>query len=88
MKPACMTDDEWADWNEPILGRRPGGHPCFDCPLDFHREQRAAGTCDGFPRHDGGRRPTYQPEEATARRRQSWRESNARIRARRRGVAA
>ena len=84
-RPACMSEPEWATWNVPISGRRPTGHPCHDCPVEFHLEQRAAGTCDGFPLHAGGRRRLqYAPEHGLERRRQQWRE----YRRRRRETAA
>jgi len=71
--PACMTDAEWADWQRPIQGRSPTGHPCFDCPRAFHAEQLAAGTCDGIPEPNGGRRLLFPASVATERRRAQWR---------------
>lgn len=86
-KPACMTGEEWADWNLPIFGRPPTGYPCHDCPPAFAAGQSAIGACDGIPLDGviarGGRRPLYSPDEAVARRRRQWREYSRRKRGRR-----
>lgn len=93
MKPACMTDEEWATWNRPFvvyqeadgerlnIMRPPRGYPCFDCPREFAAEQKAQGTCDGTPNPAGRRRLAYPAEVAVARRRQQWREYHRRRRA-------
>lgn len=88
MKPACMTDGEWDEWNAPLLGRKPTGYPCQDCPIYFAVEQRALGSCNGIPHGGlpgvGGRRQTYPTDVAVARRRAQWREYNRKRRARKR----
>ncbi|NJD28881.1 MAG: hypothetical protein FIA92_11365 [Chloroflexi bacterium] len=86
-----MTDEEWRDWNLPILGRPPTGYPCYDCPVAFAIAQRVHGACDGIPRNglprEGRRRRLYTDDEAVARRRQQWREYNARRKARKEQAA-
>jgi hypothetical protein len=90
-KPKCMTDVEWADWNQPILGRPPTGYPCHDCPVAFAIAQRAIGACDGIPHAGlpaaGGRRQLFPADVAQARRRAQWREYGRRRRERRVGAA-
>jgi hypothetical protein len=65
----------------------PRGYPCFDCPVEFHLAQRAAGSCDGEPRETGGRRLTYPADVARARRLEQWREYRKRKRAKERAIA-
>ncbi len=85
-RPACMTEAEWREWNIPDAWLRPW-NPCSECPVTFAIAQRAIGACDGIPHGGtddrGGRRRSFAPQEALARRRESWRASKQR----RRGAA-
>jgi hypothetical protein len=91
VKPACMTDPEYALWSEvnDAMTERVSS-PCMDCPVAFARAMRAEGCCDGEPgRRNGGRRivargrgSKYATEEdRRAARRQHWRDYKARVRA-------
>ena len=52
MKPACMSPDEWAAWqemNERLFGLGRSDSPCRDCTPLFHADMLAGGMCDGVP---------------------------------------
>ena len=53
MKPACMTDAEYAGWtaaNDTLrVTKQDAPRPCTDCTVAFYLAQHRAGTCDGFP---------------------------------------
>jgi hypothetical protein len=52
MKPACMTDDEFALWaagNEKLLLMFKASSPCRDCTPLFHADMLDGGMCDGVP---------------------------------------
>ena len=97
----CMTPQELEEWRRAAANpRSPAQAPCVDCPIEFHLAEKAAGRCDrnrqpkgGAPRRSantwlGGRGKKYATdEERIAARRQSWRESSARARARARVYA-
>lgn len=64
MKPACMDDREFVRWNElnesiTAVGSR-ASSPCQDCRLDWAREMRDVGRCDGRPGRSG---PSVTPED-------------------------
>jgi hypothetical protein len=56
MKPACMSPDEYAAWQEvnaQLRGRDKVGSPCRDCTPLWHRDMVAGGMCDGVPGETG-----------------------------------
>jgi hypothetical protein len=79
--PKCMTGVEFVDWttaNEWLAGTgNYASSPCVDCTRDWHRQQDAAGMCDGTP----GRQSTrIDPIERKARRAayaRAWRAARA-----------
>lgn len=81
MKPACMTDHEyalWAEANERISATSNRAvRPCGDCPAAHALAERAAGRCDGVP----GMRVRKPITPALLRRRVQWAEAQARRRA-------
>jgi hypothetical protein len=96
VKPACMTDPEYALWSEAnttLTSKAPT--PCFDCPVSFSLAMKAVGRCDfkpgvirNRPRLSDrvvayrGRGSRYASEEdRIAARRQQWREYDARRKA-------
>ncbi len=48
-----MTDREWRRWweaNLAVLGNlRHASSPCQDCTVEFAKEMREQGCCDGWP---------------------------------------
>lgn len=49
---ACMEPDEWDTWQRLNPRNAPGGmarRPCADCPVEFARDMRAIGRCNGTP---------------------------------------
>jgi hypothetical protein len=62
VKPACMTDDEYAIWqaaNLAVRGMDKAESPCRDCLPLFHADMTDGGMCDGIP---GRRRRDETPE--------------------------
>jgi hypothetical protein len=47
-----MSKEEFATWTAMnptgLTFRETASRPCFDCPAAYAREQRRAGTCNGF----------------------------------------
>lgn len=62
-QPACMDQDEAADWRRHnarlTIGR--AKRPCADCLLGYAAEMRSIGRCNGTPMGD----PDHDEEEAT-----------------------
>ena len=51
-RPACMTTDEFAAWeeaNRSVRGMGKAESPCRDCVPLFHADMVAGGQCDGVP---------------------------------------
>jgi DNA-binding phage protein len=42
--------ERWQFWNQRVDGPHVVDSPCYDCPVGFAIEMRAAGRCDGEPR--------------------------------------
>ena len=76
MKPACMTDREYADWSAINDGlkvvRQDAPRPCSDCTIAFYLAQHRAGTCDGFPMARVDVTQDRTTEATRARRRVAW----------------
>lgn len=77
--PDCMTDaelDSWQAANRRISDVKERAlRPCADCPIEFAREMRREGLCNGSPRRTG------MTATSVALRVRQWRESQARRRA-------
>ena len=62
MKPACMTTEEYAAWeeaNRSVRGMGKAELPCRDCTPLFHADMVDGGMCDGVPQ-EGQRQPSFQ----------------------------
>ena len=46
---ACMTPDEWDEWQRLNPVNAHADRPCADCPLGYAAEMRAVGRCNGQP---------------------------------------
>lgn len=86
-QPGCMTADEWARWQEPIIDKDRVGSPCAFCPWEWHVQMKAADRCDGRPLAQNGR-PRLENSARMDRRRAQWRAYAARKRERNRAVSA
>lgn len=83
MRPACITDEEYAAWraaNDSISAPdMRASSPCADCTVVFATVMAAIGKCDGFPGRDGRHKP-ISADPKRERLRARWREAASRAR--------